>query len=152
MDLNINLSKANVRKSEDYIERITEKIAADDRVQKKLHMYDNMTPSRYRMLLMRVSYHLLSTLDTERRRGEQPFGFAVTIVYLADRGIRKFFRKSSLLTQRLTAEITGAKEFTIRDHFYKKRMMNHLENQFDKVSEIIRKFNPQLADGIEVIG
>lgn len=138
MDLNMNLNKTSVRKSEEYITRLTEKLSTDKRVQESLSAYKNMSSGRYQILLTKISHHLLDTLDLKRRGGVQPFGFAASIVYLADRGIARFYKKTPLLTQSLTAEITGAKEYTIRDHCYKS-LSRHFEEQKIQIFSIIKK-------------
>ncbi|MDH5403863.1 MAG: hypothetical protein OEY49_15305, partial [Candidatus Heimdallarchaeota archaeon] len=61
----------------------------------------------------------LKYIHRKERGGVQPFPFAVSIVYLADRVICKFYCCKSILTQKTLANIVNSAEFTIRDHVYR---------------------------------
>ncbi len=112
-DLGVNFARLGVRKPEDYVGRIAEQVSNHEAV--KLDDY-GMSRGTYQALLTKISEYFLSTIGRRERGGVQPHGYAVAVVYLADRGIARYFRRVPVLTQPLVAEITGAREYTIRDH------------------------------------
>lgn len=129
-EINLKLNSIPVRKSEDYLSRITETIATNEMVKARIARYKTLNAAQYSMLLLKISTHFLSTLSTRDRGGRRPYGFSVAVVYLADRAIARYMKKSAVLTQKLIADITTAKEYTIRDHCY-----NNLTNWFEKIKE-----------------
>ncbi len=119
LDLGVPLSKTPVRKSEDYIEKLTSQIVRNFEVkQEVVHRY-GISIEKYHYLLILISKELLKRISKKERGGVQPFPFAASTLYIADRAISRFFKKVPILTQKKVATITGAKEFTIRDHCYK---------------------------------
>lgn len=119
LDLNIPLSRTPVRKSEDYIEKLSSQIVRNLEVKNEISQRYEIKIQKYKFLLNLVSNELLAKISIKERGGVQPFPFAASMIYIADRAISRFFRKVPLLTQKKVASITGAKEFTIRDHCYK---------------------------------
>jgi transcription initiation factor TFIIIB Brf1 subunit/transcription initiation factor TFIIB len=124
--IGLNLNKASIRKSEDYIERIANTIIEAPGIENDI--YSKLTLNSYKMLLIKLSNYFLEYLDEHIRGGVQPFGYACAVIYLADRGIARFFKKIPVLTQKKVAKITNSKEYTIRDHCY-----NSLTKEFNKL-------------------
>ncbi len=137
-DLKVNLNRVKVRKSEDYLRRITEQVSNHDSVVSNLDTY-GLSPGTYQALLTKIGEYFLSTIGRRERGGVQPYGYAVSVIYLADRGIARYFRKTPVLTQALVAKITGAREYTIRDHCYKS-LSKRFENNRKQIFSIIREF------------
>ncbi len=118
--LDIKLNKTPIRRSEDYLERITSIIKRDDDLKTKFKQKRFDFPiETYQMLLINIGREILNKIPLNERGGVQPFAFAVSVIYMADRIVCRFYKKSPLLTQKITAKVTGAKEFTIRDHCYR---------------------------------
>ncbi len=136
--LNIPLSRTPPRKSEDYLERIVSYIIVKQ-IKKEIAEKYGLTPSTYRNLLLGVSAELLSQISSKERGGVQPYPFAASVVYIADRAISRYLKKVPILTQKKVACLTGAKEFTIRDHCYK-LLSRVFEREKSKLYQFINHF------------
>ncbi len=139
LDLNIPLSKTPVRKSEDYIAKLTSQITQNPEIRKEVVPRYGIELEKYNYLLIQVSTELLKGISKKERGGVQPFPFAASVLYIADRAISRFFRKVPILTQKKVALITGAKEFTIRDHCYK-MLSGVFEREKFKLWNLIRMY------------
>ena len=131
-ELNIKLNDNPIRKSEDYVTRISQTLICAEKIKKGIAKYKGLTPNKYAILLETLSNLMLSYLSRKYRGGTRPFGYAASIVYLADRAIARYFKKTPVLTQKLMAKLSGAKEYTIRDHCYKS-----LTREFNKKRKLL---------------
>ncbi len=116
-ELKVPLSP-NRRLPKDYIERIASKLRDSDSVKRRLNN-EYLSLGEYEMLVIIVSKKFLNLISRKQRGGVQPYPFAVSIIYLADRAISKAIRKKPVLTQQILAKIADSAEFTIRDHVYR---------------------------------
>jgi len=106
------------RKPEDYINRVAHQVANNSEVIRRLRKR-SIDPNQYEALLIIVSMKLLERISSKERGGVQPYPFAVSIVYLADRAYNRAEQKKSILTQKILADAASSAEFTIRDHVYR---------------------------------
>jgi len=106
------------RTAEDYIERIAAELCAFPSILSRVAR-TGLQSNRYELHLIQVSLIFLNNLTRKDRGGVQPFPFAVSIVYLADRAISKVRGRRPILTQKLVGTALDAAEFTIRDHIYR---------------------------------
>ena len=72
------------RKSEDYVLRLAAKIREDKEIQQRVQ-YHILGIEEYEMILIRITQEFLGYLDRANRGGVQPYPFAVSVIYLADR-------------------------------------------------------------------
>jgi len=135
--LNINMNKVGIRKSEDYVSHLTEKLSGNIQVQQHLPRYGWMSPGHYQAILSKISFHLLDTFGQKRRVGIRPFGFTVAIISVADRYIAKFYGTRTILTQPQIAILTGVGRATIRDYCSKLKLWSLLESQLSVITKIL---------------
>jgi transcription initiation factor TFIIIB Brf1 subunit/transcription initiation factor TFIIB len=115
----LDISLAPVRRTaEDYLERVASAIKWDSTIQKRIQ-YRPITKEEYELILIKISTKFLEKLDRTDRGGVQPFPFAVSVVYLADRAYAKACERRPILTQKILAHAVNSAEFTIRDHVYR---------------------------------
>lgn len=116
-ELNVPLSPHR-RKPEDYVERIASRFRENSLIERRLsNTY--LSSFEYEMLIIVIAKKFLSLLSRKERGGVQPYPFAVSIIYLADRAISKTLNKKPILTQKILANLAKSAEFTIRDHVYR---------------------------------
>jgi transcription initiation factor TFIIIB Brf1 subunit/transcription initiation factor TFIIB len=111
--LNVRLT---LRKSENYLPIVLDKVVACPQVNRNL-LRSGEYPQRYRQRLFDISQKLLKKIDGITRGGRNPYIFAVSTVYAADRILSRHDQKPQFLTQRLLAQATGVAEYSIREHF-----------------------------------
>jgi len=104
-----------IRKSEDYLQRIVASILGSQEIGHRLRNLD-LTPEEYRKKLLQYSRELLSELNLKSRGGRNPYIFAVSVVYCADRIIARINNHRQILTQKTLSEICKVAEYSIRDH------------------------------------
>ncbi|MGF3555243.1 MAG: hypothetical protein ACQXXF_08295 [Thermoplasmatota archaeon] len=105
-----------IRKSEEYLHRIISDIVSSPIIESRLKER-NLPTDDYRNLLVQKSYSILTKLDSVIRGGRNPYIFAVSTVYCADRIISKKAGKKPILTQKILAKIAKVAEYSIRDHY-----------------------------------
>jgi len=105
-----------IRKSEDYLCRVISDVVSSPIIERRLKDRDFNT-EEYRNLLMKESNHILTKVGSTSRGGRNPYIFAVSTVYCADRIIAKKKAKKPILTQKILAKITRVAEYSIRDHY-----------------------------------
>jgi transcription initiation factor TFIIIB Brf1 subunit/transcription initiation factor TFIIB len=140
-ELGISLAPLR-RKPEDYVNRIANQVVNDSMVIKRLRKR-SLDQHQYEAMLIIVSRKILDMLSQNDRGGVQPYPFAVSIIYLADRAFNKALQKKSLLTQKILADAASSAEFTIRDHVY--RFLGKLYKQHEPL--IIREVQNHLRTG-----
>ncbi len=141
-ELGISLSPLR-RKPEDYLNRIANHVVNHIEVKNRL-IKRNLSVDQYEAMLIIVSRKILEKLSIKERGGVQPYPFAVSIMYLADRAFNKAVKKKSILTQKLLADSASSAEFTIRDHGYRclgQLYKNHEAQIMDEVQNHIEKRN-----------
>ncbi len=116
-EFGISLSTTR-RKPEDYIERVCYQIRSNKEICNKL-VSRSISPGQYETILILLGNKLLEHLSRTERGGVQPYPFAVSIIYLADRAFAKYLKRKPILTQKLLANASRSAEFTIRDHVYR---------------------------------
>ncbi|MEM3593805.1 MAG: hypothetical protein QXS27_03665, partial [Candidatus Jordarchaeaceae archaeon] len=105
-----------IRKSEEYLPRIVSDIVSSPLVENRLRERF-LTAEEYRNLLLQKSYSILTEIDSANRGGRNPYIFAVSTVYCADRMLSKKTGKKPILTQKILAKIAKVAEYSIRDHY-----------------------------------
>ena len=111
--LNVRLT---FRKSENYLPTILDKVVASQQVNRNL-LRNGEDLQHYRQRLFETSQNLLKKIDGITRGGRNPYIFAVSVVYAADKIIARQNRRPQLLTQKLLAQLTNVAEYSIREHF-----------------------------------
>jgi transcription initiation factor TFIIIB Brf1 subunit/transcription initiation factor TFIIB len=105
-----------IRKSEEYLHRIISDVVSSSIIERRLKERD-LTTEDYRNLLTQKSYSILTKIDSINRGGRNPYIFAVSTIYCADRLLSKKIAKKPILTQKILAKITKVAEYSIRDHY-----------------------------------
>ncbi len=104
-----------IRRSEDYIDRIISEVINSDIVIERL-LKNKIDIEEYRIYLTKKTVELLEFIDEKSRGSRNPYIFAVAIVYTASQ-IRKNIDKKIILTQKILSKITNCAEYSIRDHY-----------------------------------
>ena len=106
----------SVRRPEDYVSRVVSAIVNHDEVVRratargwKMKEYENSL----RSALIRV----IENIPVLKRGGRNPFIFAASAAYAADRIIAAEYKRRAVLTQKITSMATNVAEYSIRDHF-----------------------------------
>lgn len=123
-----------IRKSEDYLLRIASSIIQNIDVVNRLKEL-NITCKDYENKLTQLSREILSDINLKTRGGRNPYIFAVSVVYCADRLVGKLNGHKQILTQKALADICEVAEYSIRDH--------HRTVLKEKLMEKIRELAPQ---------
>lgn len=129
-----------IRRSEDYIQRIVSTILSNNEVRKRLKDLD-FSISLYEKQLITRARELLSEITNKMRGGRNPYIFAVSVVYCADRIIGKTRNHRQILTQKTLANICEVAEYSIRDH--------HRTVLKNKLNEKIKNLLPQKQSEID---
>jgi transcription initiation factor TFIIIB Brf1 subunit/transcription initiation factor TFIIB len=103
------------RRSEHYLKRIVSTITSKNKIAKRLKQID-LAPNRYENSLLHMAQEILSEINLRTRGGRNPYIFAVSVVYCADRIIGKLENRRQILTQKTLATICDVAEYSIRDH------------------------------------
>ncbi|MHA1211156.1 MAG: hypothetical protein ACTSSH_01730 [Candidatus Heimdallarchaeota archaeon] len=123
-----------IRKSEDYLQRIVSSILQNHDVLNRLKALK--LPSRdYNSKLLQLSREILADTNLKIRGGRNPYIFAVSVVYCADRIVGKIRNHRQVLTQKALANICKVAEYSIRDH--------HRTVLKNKLSEKMKEFSLQ---------
>jgi transcription initiation factor TFIIIB Brf1 subunit/transcription initiation factor TFIIB len=117
----INLRSATgyvprIRKPREYVPRILSMLMNKSEVVERVQSRD-WELKEYENKLREILMKILRGFPSSRRGGRNPFIFAVSAAYAADRVISIKAGKQSVLTQKLTSEATDVAEYSIRDHF-----------------------------------
>jgi len=140
-DLPVELGVSlKIRKSEDYLQRIISSIIEDNEILLRLSNVD-LTKDEYEHKLIQLSRDILSETNLKIRGGRNPFIFAVSVVYCADRIIGKLGNHRQILTQKTLADICDVAEYSIRDH--------HRTVLKEKFREKVKELSPIKSDDIE---
>lgn len=113
-----------MRRSEDYIQPIIDKIVTDGKLRKKIENRWNVIHYTYK--IKEASENILKFFDNKKRGGRSPYVFAVSSIYVAERYISKREGRKTCLTQKILANITGVAEYSIRENsnYIKKMLMD----------------------------
>ncbi|MFX1537341.1 MAG: hypothetical protein ACFFDI_24295 [Promethearchaeota archaeon] len=103
------------RRSEEYLQRIVSSILERKKVLIRLESI-GLDSREYENKLLQYSRELLRELNLRARGGRNPYIFAVSVVYCADRIIGKLGNHRQVLTQKTLAVICDVAEYSIRDH------------------------------------
>ena len=139
-ELDISLK---VRKSEDYLHRIISNITQNPEVFERLKSYQ-LDKREYENKLAQFSREILNETNIRTRGGRNPYIFAVSVVYCADRMIGKIRNHRQILTQKSLANICDVAEYSIRDH--------HRTVLKEKLKAKIKEFNPSINADIDEQG
>ncbi|NHJ46868.1 MAG: hypothetical protein FK733_03680 [Asgard group archaeon] len=129
-----------IRKSEDYLQRIVSSILENSDVKIRLKEL-NFTAIEYENKLLQFSREILSETNLKTRGGRNPYIFAVSVIYCADRIIGKIRNHRQVLTQKTLANICEVAEYSIRDH--------HRTVLKEKINQKIAKLAPQKSMDID---
>ncbi|NHJ41048.1 MAG: hypothetical protein FK731_13535 [Asgard group archaeon] len=130
-----------IRKSEDYIQRIVSSILENDDIMIRLKEL-GFSDIEYEKRLIKYSREILSETNLKTRGGRNPYIFAVSVVYCADRIIGKIQNHRQILTQKTLASICQVAEYSIRDHH--RTVLKEKLNQ--KISELVPQKNVEIDD------
>jgi transcription initiation factor TFIIIB Brf1 subunit/transcription initiation factor TFIIB len=129
-----------IRKSEDYLQRIVSSIIERNEVKTRLKELE-LSEIEYENKLLQFAREILSETNLKTRGGRNPYIFAVSVVYCADRIIGKIRNHRQVLTQKTLANICEVAEYSIRDH--------HRTVLKDKINQKISKLVPQKNTDID---
>ncbi|MHA1268215.1 MAG: hypothetical protein ACTSPY_00390 [Candidatus Helarchaeota archaeon] len=117
MEENIGeIIKTDIRRSEDYINRVISKICNSDIVIERL-IKTGENLQEYKLYLRNKCFELLDKIDLRSRGGRNPYIFAVAILYTSDQILAKTKHRKALLTQKILSDACNCAEYSIRDHF-----------------------------------
>ncbi|MGV9104122.1 MAG: hypothetical protein ACOC38_09325 [Promethearchaeia archaeon] len=105
-----------IRKPREYVPRILSMLMNDSEVVWRLQSR-GWELKEYKNKLSKILMKILRGFPSSRRGGRDPFIFAVSAAYAADRIIAIKVGKQAVLTQKLTSKATDVAEYSIRDHF-----------------------------------
>jgi transcription initiation factor TFIIIB Brf1 subunit/transcription initiation factor TFIIB len=116
--------KNKIRKSEDYIQPLIDKIVRDEKIRKKIE--NKWDLPNYIQKLKETSNDILKIFDSKARGGRSPYVFAISSLYVAEHCISKKEGKKPCFTQKILAKIAGVAEYSIRENssYIKKVLMN----------------------------
>jgi transcription initiation factor TFIIIB Brf1 subunit/transcription initiation factor TFIIB len=137
-DLGISL---RIRRSEDYLQRIASSVLENIDVKKRLKELE-FPALEYESKLLQFSREILSETNLRTRGGRNPYIFAVSVVYCADRLIGKIRNHRQVLTQKTLANICEVAEYSIRDHH--RTILK--EKLIQKISELAPQKNLDIDD------
>jgi transcription initiation factor TFIIIB Brf1 subunit/transcription initiation factor TFIIB len=106
------------RKSSDYLGRIISQILESKDVLLRLKI-SGWKNDEYHHQLMKSSHNILHSTPPENIGGRNPYIFATSTIYAADKLLAKKFGKKNILTQKILSQITGVAQYSIRDHYCK---------------------------------
>lgn len=104
-----------IRKSEHYLQRIVSTIVESTKIQKRLNKAE-INFKDYKQKILKLAIEILEDTNLRARGGRNPYIFAVSVVYCADRILGKLDNRRQILTQKTLAEICDVAEYSIRDH------------------------------------
>ena len=104
------------RESRDYFYRIISDVCNSDVVYSRLRDLGEEL-DWYRRVLTTKAFELYDNGLADEIGGRNPYIFAVSVVYAADKAIGRERGRKSILTQHIIAKIANVAEFSIRDHF-----------------------------------
>ncbi|NHK31998.1 MAG: hypothetical protein FK730_11645 [Asgard group archaeon] len=130
-----------IRKSEDYIQRIVSTILENNDIKNRLTELE-FSAIDYENRLLRYSREILGDTNLRTRGGRNPYIFAVSVVYCADRIIGKIQNHRQILTQKTLAIICQVAEYSIRDHH--RTVLKEKLNQ--KIKELVPQENMEIDD------
>jgi transcription initiation factor TFIIIB Brf1 subunit/transcription initiation factor TFIIB len=116
--------KNKIRKSEDYIQPLIDKIVRDEKIRKKIESKWDLP--NYIQKLKETSNDILKIFNSKARGGRSPYVFAISSLYVAEHYISKKEGKKPCFTQKILAKIAGVGEYSIRENssYIKKVLMN----------------------------
>ncbi len=129
-----------IRKSEDYLQRIVSSIVEEKDIHPRLSNI-GLEKLAYEQKLLQLSREILAETSLKIRGGRNPYIFAVSVVYCADRIIGKVGGHRQILTQKSLANICDVAEYSIRDH--------HRTVLKDKFKEKVKELSPPKIEDIE---
>lgn len=103
-------------RSENYLGRNLEKITSNTLVLQKIRRL-SIDRFRYQRNMILVCNDILERINGAERGGRNPYIFSASTIYAGERYLARQTRRKPLLTQKLTAEIVGVAEYSIREHF-----------------------------------
>ena len=108
--------KKRIRSPEDYLTKIISTLKENKRLKYKIN-YILDSYEHYFNLLLRFSYIIIRKIEHNFKVGKNPYLFAVSVVYLADKLVCRKLNCSPILSQKFLAENLGSTEYTIRQHY-----------------------------------
>ena len=110
--------RKKIRKEEDFLDRVMATIPPDA-IQEIVQERYQIPLRDYKILLLKVTRTIIGNIPFRLKGGVDPYGFATSCLYFADREIARVFHKKAVFTQKSISKYTGVPEFTIRDHSHK---------------------------------
>ncbi len=115
LKLRINLGyTVKVRRSEDYLARMISMISNNDSIKTK-HL-QQIRESYWHKLHLKAM-ELLNKIPKIDRGGRNPYVFAASIIYAAERSLAYEEKRPVFLTQKEVSSILDVAEYSIRDHY-----------------------------------
>ncbi|MHA2059421.1 MAG: hypothetical protein ACW976_01395, partial [Candidatus Ranarchaeia archaeon] len=106
------------RKSSDYLNRIISQILESKDVLLRLKI-SGWPTEEYHHNLLKNSFGILRSTPPENIGGRNPYIFATSTIYAADKLLAKKYDRKHILTQKILSQITGVAQYSIRDHYCK---------------------------------
>ena len=103
-------------RSENYLGRNLEKVTSNELVLKKMR-HLSIDRFSYQRNMLSICDDLLKRINGAERGGRNPHIFSASTIYAGEKYFARQTRRKPLLTQKLTAEIIGVAEYSIREHF-----------------------------------
>jgi transcription initiation factor TFIIIB Brf1 subunit/transcription initiation factor TFIIB len=109
--------RIKTRRSENYLSMLFQKMLSSEELKTRLKKENKKDIIQYCNLTFKTSLDILSKIDNSARGGRNPYVFAVSTVYAADKRIAEEEKNKPILTQGLIAKIAGVAEYSVREHF-----------------------------------
>jgi len=105
--------RLEVRRSEDYVPFVVEKVLQSGKIRKR--NLARIDQAQYRLLLLRCAVSVLKGMDRFVRGGRSPYALAASSVYVASKIIQSEHGLKPVFTQTSISQAAGVDEFTIRE-------------------------------------
>ncbi|MCF2137276.1 MAG: hypothetical protein K9W43_08560 [Candidatus Thorarchaeota archaeon] len=106
----------SIRRPEDYIPRVVSVLMNNTEIVKKI-VSRGWSVNEYEQRLREAIKKIIDLVPASKRGGRNPFIFAVSASYAADRLISVAAGRRTVLTQKLASKATEVAEYSIRDHY-----------------------------------
>ncbi len=106
----------DLRRPEDYVPRVLSMLLNNEAVVRKAAQR-GWGLNDYGAKLRKTMGRILDRIPSIKRGGRNPFIFAVSVAYAADRMLARESGRRAVLTQKLASLATEVAEYSIRDHY-----------------------------------
>ncbi|MHA1414656.1 MAG: hypothetical protein ACTSRR_00160 [Candidatus Heimdallarchaeaceae archaeon] len=131
--LNIKLPSSRIRRSEEYISRVSYLICSYPEIKERVESKYKIESFVYEKILQLACFKILAEIPNKDRGSRRPYPFAAATAYTADKLFAREMNTSSAFTQKLVAKATNVAEFTVREHSELIFKYDH-KNIFEEIS------------------